>query len=40
MAKKNYESPKMAEVKVETESLLETISGSGGGSQCTPVLED
>lgn len=27
MAKKNYESPKMDEVKVNTESLMQTASG-------------
>ncbi len=41
MAKKNYEAPKMDEVKVNTESLMQTASaGSGGCTSYVPCSGD
>lgn len=35
--KKDYKSPKMTELKVDSEKLM-SVSGSGGGSVCTDEL--
>jgi len=39
MAKKNYESPTMKEVKVNIEEELLAISGGTGGQTCTDASE-